>query len=90
MATKSYERELGGINEKLDQLFKELGKQDVRFAAATVEANKDRASMKEDIQDIKAVMNKVEGGWKVLVVVGSIGGLLGGVFVKLVNWLVMK
>jgi hypothetical protein len=45
------------------------------------------AAMRETLDEIKGILAQARGGWKTLVVVGSIAGAIGASFAKVVAFI---
>jgi hypothetical protein len=80
MNVRGYDRELGMLNERISNLQK-LQEEDRR------EASEHRKHLAADVQEIKDIITQVKGGWRVLFLVGSAAGVLGGLVTKFSGYL---
>lgn len=65
-----------------------------RISAELTQAHAERAflkmelvEVKRDIAEIKDILNQSKGGWRVIVVFGSIAATVGALFVSLLDYL---
>lgn len=82
----SYERELGGLNVKMEAV--QSAQIEIResFRTSNEEAAAQRLIMQSDIAEIKEVMNKVKGGWAALLLIGSVAGAVGAGTLKVLTY----
>lgn len=45
---------------------------------------KDMAELKDDVKAIRAVLDKADGGWRVLMIVGTLSAALGSFLTKMI------
>ncbi|WP_165837523.1 hypothetical protein [Zavarzinia aquatilis] len=44
-------------------------------------------TLKADVREIKSLLTEARGGWRMLLLVGGAGAALGGLVLKLVDWM---
>jgi len=62
---------------------RDIGKHEAQIEAL----QQDVHAMREDLTEIKALLNQTKGGMRVLIGVGSIGGAVGAALVKFIAML---
>lgn len=43
-------------------------------------------TLKADVREIKSLLTEARGGWRMLLLVGGAGAALGGLALKLIDW----
>lgn len=92
MANKpmSIERELGTINTQIAAIVQTQAETKEEYKEDQELAVQQRHAMQKDIADIKAMMNKVQGGWAALLIIGSVAGAVGAFVLKVWTLLGIK
>jgi hypothetical protein len=62
---------------------RDLGRHDAQIEGL----QEDMKSLKSDVHDIKLMLAEAKGGWRTLVAVSSLAGILGAALMKLADWL---
>lgn len=65
------------------EMARDIGRHDAQIE--TLQA--DMAEMKKDVHEIKLMLAQAKGGWKTLMAVGGAAAFFGGLFVKVIDWL---
>ncbi|CAB4176690.1 hypothetical protein UFOVP1672_33 [uncultured Caudovirales phage] len=62
---------------------RDLGRLESKVQALEV----DITEVRKDVKEILGIINQTKGGWKVLAIVGGVGGMTGGALVKFLPFL---
>jgi hypothetical protein len=62
---------------------RDLGRHDAQIEGL----QEDMKTLKSDVHDIKLMLAEAKGGWRTLVAVSSLAGILGAALMKLADWL---
>lgn len=62
---------------------RDLGRHDAQIEGL----QEDMKTLKSDVHDIKLMLAEAKGGWRTLVAVSGLAGILGAALMKLADWL---
>ena len=65
------------------EMARDIGRHDAQIEALQA----DMAEMKKDVHEIKLMLAQAKGGWKAFMAVGGAAAFFGGLFVKVIDWL---
>lgn len=64
------------------EIQRDIGRHDAQIEGL----QEDMKSVKQDVHDIKLMLAEAKGGWRTLLAVSSLAGVLGAALMRLADW----
>lgn len=65
------------------EIQRDIGRHDAQIEGL----QEDMKAVKQDVHDIKLMLAEAKGGWRTLLAVSSLAGILGATLMKFADWL---